>query len=140
MESNHCFYCPHSLLLPLQPSGHAVCTLHASRPSWCNLLYSMESEDIRKAITINIRLYSSLWLCVYQSFSDSLTVLTSYSTPPPPLLFIIYPHILCHVEDLNGLTAGTHAAPIKDGYSESETQERWSRGEDRGRWSEGSCS
>lgn len=73
MESNHCFYClppthpptPHPPAVMLQVPGRY------SRPSWCNLLHSMESEDIREAITINIRLYSRRWPCQHHSCTDS---------------------------------------------------------------------
>lgn len=136
MESNHCFHCPlhlPSLLLPLQPSGYAASTPHTSRPSWCNLLYSVESEDIKKAITINIRLYSSLWPCIYQSFSDSSTCPFLPPTVPPH-------NLSTYFMSCGGLTAGTHAALIKGGDSQSETQERWSGGKGRERWSEESCS
>lgn len=89
MESNHCFYSPLSSLglslrWPLQPSGRSVRTLHASCPSWCNLQFSVKSEDIRKAITINIRLYSSSRLSVDQP--DSLTLPGFFQTPPVLLL------------------------------------------------------
>lgn len=111
MEGNHCFYgppppssCPFRPLVPLY-------TPHASCPSCCNLPLSIESEAIRKTITISIRLYSSAGVC--QSLFHSLTC-PVWRRPPPPLH-----HLSVDLE------AGTHAGLINVTDSRSEKHQRW---------------
>lgn len=144
---------PPSLSLPVPPSScpsnppvilRVPYTPHAHLGVISRTQWSQKTLEKPSLLTLGFIVPMALRLSVCFSFSDSLTLCVLSHTscilfPFPSSLSFLH-SFLCQLKNLNSLTAGTHAALIKDGDSESETWKRWSRGECRGRWSEGTFS